>query len=148
MAIEIRSFAPSIPAGTPIAAPFVFPIVFPPRQVVQIDWQVPPGPSGLMGWALTIDGQPVIPRNAGAYIITDDRIQSWQLENYPDQGQWQLTGYNLDIYPHSVYLDFLLELTGAATATPAQLPNDQLSSPPPPASAPVLQLPDLGLVTA
>lgn len=146
MAREIRSFAVTIPANTPSSAPVVIPVTFPPRMVVQVDWQVPPGPRGLMGWALTVAGQPVIPRNAGAFIITDNRIQSWPLEDYPDQGQWQVTGYNTDVYDHTVYLDFLLELTSAPAAAPAQLPNETLSSPPAPAqlpAVPAFQLPQV-----
>lgn len=145
MASEIRSFAVTIPAGTPLTAPVTVPIVFPPRTVVQVDWQVPPGPAGLMGWALTIDGQPVIPRNPGAFIVADARIQSWPLEGYPDQGQWQVTGYNTDIYDHAVYLDFLLELNGTTTAQPVQLPNEALSSPPATAALAGLPAPDLTL---
>lgn len=145
MATEIRSFAPTIPANTPKSAPVTIPIVFPPRTVVQVDWQVPPGPAGLMGWALTIAGQPVIPRNPGAFIVTDGRTQSWPLEDFPDQGQWQLTGYNTDIYDHTVYLDFLLLLNSAPSGTPAQLPNAALSSPLASATLPAVPLPDLTL---
>ena len=145
MASEIRSFQVTIPAGTPIASPFTQAITFPPRTVVQVDWQVPPGPSGLMGWSLTVAGQPVIPRNPGSFIVADNVARSWPLEGYPDQGQWQVTGYNTDIYPHTVYLDFLLELNGTTTPQPAQIPNDQLSSPPPDVSALTVAAPDLSL---
>lgn len=131
MAREIRTFQVTIPAGTPITAPFTQPIVFPQRVVTQVDWQVPPGPGGLMGWALTIAGQPVIPRNPGAYIIADDVARSWLLEGYPDQGQWQVTGYNTDIYDHSVFLDFLLELVDSGPAAVTLLPNVALSTPSP-----------------
>lgn len=146
MATEIRAFAVQIPANTPVSAPVTIPVVFPPRTVIQLDWQVPPGPSGLMGWALTVAGQPVIPRNPGAYIVTDNRTESWPLENYPDQGQWQVTGYNTDIYPHTVYLDFLLDLNSAPTGTPAQIPSTDLSSPLPGGSLPAL--PDLTLAAS
>lgn len=145
MATEIRSFALTIPANTPKSAPVTLPIVFPPRTVVQVDWEVPPGPQGLMGWALTIAGQPVIPRNAGAFIITDGRRQSWPVEGFPDQGQWQLTGYNTDVYQHTVYLDFLLVLNSAPSGAPAQLPNAALSSPLTLGALPALALPDLTL---
>lgn len=146
MASEIRSFVATIPAGTLQSSPVVIPIVFPPRTVTQVDWQVPPGPGGRMGWALTIDSQPVIPRNSGAYIVTDDRTQSWALTGYPDQGQWQVTGYNTDVYDHSVYLDFLLELNASPTGAPAQLPNAVLSSPLPDGSIPAP--PDLTLAAS
>lgn len=143
MASEIRSFQVTIPAGTPVSAPFTQAIAFPPRTVVQVDWQVPPGPSGLMGWALTVAGQPVIPRNPGSYIVADGVQRSWPLEGYPDQGAWQVTGYNTDIYPHTVYLDLLLEQNGTQTAQPVQIANSDLSSPPPPAAPPVVPVPDL-----
>lgn len=143
MASEIRSFQVTIPAGTPQSAPFTQAITFPPRTVTQVDWKVPPGPSGLMGWALTIAGQPVIPNNAGAYIVADDEARSWPLSNFPDQGQWQVTGYNLGNFPHTVYLDFLLEQNAAPSGTPAQISNADLSSPLPDTQLPAL--PDLTL---
>jgi hypothetical protein len=147
MAREIRSFQVTIPAGTPVSAPFTAAISFPPRTVMQVDWQVPTGPSGLMGWALTIGGQPVIPRNPGAYIIADGRAQSWPVEGYPDQGQWQVTGYNTDIYDHSVYLQFLLDLNAAASGQPAQIANADLSSPLPADQLGLPALPDLTLAS-
>jgi hypothetical protein len=148
VASEIRSYVVTIPALTPLATPFVQAITFPPRTVVQVDWQVPPGPSGLMGWSLTVGGQPVIPRNQGGWIIADGRIQSWPLEGYPDQGEWQVSGYNADIYPHSVYLDFLLELNDTTTPPPAQIPVEQLSSPTVTATPALPPLPDLTLASS
>jgi hypothetical protein len=127
---EIRSFQVTIPAGTAQTSPAITDVSFPPRVVTGIHWKVPPGPSGLMGWALTIDGNPVIPRAQGTYIVADNDSDTWTLEGYPDQGQWQLTGYNTDIYDHTVYLDFLLDQIATELQTPAQLPNAAISSPP------------------
>lgn len=141
MVSEIRPFAVTIPALTPLATPLVTPIVFPPRVVTAIRWKVPPGPSGLMGWALTVAGNPVIPRQQGTYFITDNDADTWPLEGYPDQGQWQLTGYNTDIYPHTVYLTFLLDQISSQLTAPAILPNEALSSP----LAPSLVTPDQAL---
>lgn len=143
MPSEVRSFQVTIPAGTPLSALFTQAIVFPPRTVTQIDWKVPPGPSGLMGWQLTIAGQQVIPVNAGAFVVADNAERSWPITGLPDQGQWQLTGYNTDIYPHTVYLDFLLDLNQAPSGTPAQISNADLSSPLPADQLPAL--PDLTL---
>lgn len=145
MASEIRAFQVTIPANTPQSAPFVQAINFPPRTVTQVDWKVPPGPSGLMGWALSIAGQPVIPNNPGAFIVADNQLQSWPLTGFPDQGQWQVTGYNTDIYPHTVYLTFLLELNAAPSGQPAQISNADLSSPLPGAQLAAAPLPDLTL---
>lgn len=133
MVSEIRTFTVPIPAGTPLSAPAIVPVTFPPRIVTAVRWRVPPGPSGLMGWALTVAGNPVIPRAPGTYIVANDEHDEWPLEGYPDQGQWQVTGYNTDIYAHSVYLTFLLDQISAGLAAPALLPNAALSSPLPPA---------------
>lgn len=133
MVSEIRPFAVTIPAGTLQSAPLVAPINFPPRVVTALRWKVPPGPSGLMGWALTVAGNPVIPRQQGAYFVTDNDADTWPLEGFPDQGQWQLTGYNTDIYDHTVYLTFLLDQISTQLAAPALMPNWALSRPAAPA---------------
>ena len=117
-AAEVRSFQVTIPHGTPESAPYVQDIYFPPREVVAVSWRVPPGPSGLMGWRLTMnDGIPVIPYGGG-WIIADDQYNTWPLTSLPDSGYWEVTGYNTGSYDHSVYLDFQLELIAQAVATP------------------------------
>ena len=124
MATEVRSFQAVIPAGTPQAAPAVIDVSFPAMEVQAVRWKVPPGPSGLMGWQLTVGGDQVIPLNLGAWIVTDDDADTWQLESLPNSGDWQVTGYNTDIYDHAVLIDFLLAPLGTAApsgaaATPA-----------------------------
>lgn len=114
MAQEIREFAVRIPAGTAKATPLVTSISFPSRNVTAVSWRVPPGPSGLMGWALTSAGTPVIPIQPGTYIVTDNQADTWELSGYLDSGNWQLTGYNTGLYDHTVYLTFLLDLPGTA----------------------------------
>lgn len=152
-AAEVRSFTVTIPAGTPQSAPAVIPVSFPPRVVAGVRWKVPSGPAGLMGWQLSMSGGvPVIP-TGGGFIVTDNDADTWYLQDQPDSGAWEVRGYNTDIYPHNVYLSFLLDLivTGQATVTLAG--NDQLSSPPPAdtltaaavdvVAAPVITVPDL-----
>lgn len=118
MAQEIREFAVTIPAGTTKAAPFVTSIAFPARTVVAVSYRVPPGPSGLMGWALTSAGTPVIPIQQGSYIVTDNQFATWDLEGYLDSGNWAVTGYNLGLYPHTVHLTFALDLPGSVVVPP------------------------------
>jgi hypothetical protein len=118
VAQEIREFAVTIPAGTAKSAPLVTNISFPERLVIAVSWRVPPGPSGLMGWALTSSGTPVIPIQPNTYMVTDNQADTWDLEGYLDSGNWQVTGYNTGIYAHTVYLTFQLDLPGT-TATPA-----------------------------
>lgn len=121
MAQEIREYAVTVPAGTVQAAPLVTDISFPERTVVAVSWRVPPGPSGLMGWALTSAGTPVIPIQPDTYIVTDDQAGTFPLHGYLDSGNWQVTAYNTGTYPHTVYLAFQLDPPGTA-ATPAPPP--------------------------
>lgn len=122
MAQEIREFAVTVPAGTPQSAPLVTNIAFPQREVVRVTYRVPPGPSGLMGWALTSAGTPVIPIQPKTFIVTDNQADTWDLEGYLDSGNWQVTAYNTGIYPHTVYLTFLLDLPGTVPP-PAPSPS-------------------------
>lgn len=119
MAQEIREFAVTVPPGTAKAAPLVTPIVFPERLVVAVSWRVPPGPSGLMGWQLTSSGTPVIPIQQKTYMVTDNQADTWDLEGYLDSGNWAVTAYNTGIYPHTLYLTFLLDLPGTSVVPPS-----------------------------
>lgn len=118
MAQEIREFAVLIPAGTLKSAPLTVSIAFPERTVTAITYRVPPGPSGLMGWALTSAGTPVIPIQQHTYIVTDNQSATWELDGYLDSGNWQVTAYNMGLYDHTVYLTFLLDLPGTVEVSP------------------------------
>lgn len=118
MTDEVRHFTPQIPAGTPQAAPAVISMAFPPRTVLRIEWRVPPGPSGKMGWQLTMGGAAVLPFPPGTWIIADGQAGEFSGGALPDSGAWQLTGYNTGTFPHTVYVTFHL----AAIRRPPQLP--------------------------
>lgn len=122
MAQEIREFAVLVPAGTVKSSPLVTDISFPEREVIAVSYRVPPGPSGVMGWALTSAGTPVIPIQPNTFIVTDNQAATWDLEGYLDSGNWQVTAYNTGLYDHTVYLTFLLDLPGTA-APPAPPPT-------------------------
>lgn len=128
MAQEIREYAVTIPAGTPKTAPVTVSIAFPERVVVGIVWKVPAGPSGLMGWQLTSAGAPVIPIQPQTYIVTDNQTATWDLEDYLDSGNWQVTGYNTGVYPHTVYFTFLLDLVGSGVSGPVTPATDDTSA--------------------
>lgn len=157
MAQEIREFAVLVPKGTPKSAPLVTPIGFPERIVTSVSWRVPPGPSGLMGWALTSAGTPVIPIQPNTFVVTDNQADTWQLEGYLDSGNWQVTAYNTGIYDHTVYLTFLLDLPGSVIPPPTP-PNTGTGvgvvgtggtvTPPPPPTQPTPPAADDGAVEA
>lgn len=121
MAREIREFDITITAGTTKAAPSIQAITFPARVVEAIEWRVPPGPNGTMGFAIAAANMAIIPYNTGAFIVTDNEAQSWPINGYIDSGSWQLIGYNTGTYDHTVYLRFLLNLVEAGKAAGAVL---------------------------
>jgi hypothetical protein len=118
VAAEVREFAVTIPHGTPVGNPVTVDVSFPERLVRQVNWRVPPGPAGLMGWILSSDKVPVIPVQPGKWIIAADQSGEWPLTGYQDSGNWQVTGYNTGTFDHTVYLTFLLDLVGQAVLTP------------------------------
>lgn len=122
-AAEVRSFQVTIPAGTPLSSPVTSDVAFPARIVTGVHWKVPPGPSGLMGWRLSMSGGIAVIPTGGGWVIADDDSDTWPLTGQPDSGAWQVTGYNTDVYDHTVYLDFLLDLVAmsAPSQTLAQL---------------------------
>lgn len=137
MAVEIRRFAFTIPAGTTQAAPITQDLAMPARAISQINVRVPPGPNGYMGFAVSMAGQAIIPANANSWVVTSDERIPWPLTNYPDSGAWQVKGYNTGTFPHTVYLEFLCDIPGkgAAAAAPNLITPTAIeaAAPPPPA---------------
>lgn len=136
MAREIREFTVTITAGTQQASPSLAALVMPARIVRHIHARIPPGPNGLMGWALASGGVPVIPWNANAWFVANDETFDWDLEGQISSGAWQLRGYNTGRYDHSVYLVFELDppqLVGTATFTsPIDLSGSEFAAAPAP----------------
>ena len=106
---EQRFFSPDNPQVQDIS--------FPERKVQRIRVRIPPGPSGLMGFALTMGGATVLPYEPGTYFIADNEVIDLGVEDLPTTGAWQISSYNLGLYPHTIYLDFTVSLP--------DLPSDQ-----------------------
>lgn len=128
-AVEIRTFQVTIPAGTAQSAPQTTDVPFPSRIVQAVTWKVPPGPSGLMGWRLTMSGGNAVLPTGGGWVVADDQTDTWPLADQPDSGAWEVTGYNTDVYDHTVYLTFLLATVPVPAAPAVPLSNADLSSP-------------------
>lgn len=122
MAAEIRNFAVQIPAGTPIAAPVTIAMPMPARVVESIRWRVPEGHFGQVGWALAMSGVKIIPWDVTQWIVANDESDEVSLSDYPDSGAWQLIGYNLGIYPHTVYVTFKLLTLGSSVVAVVSAP--------------------------
>jgi hypothetical protein len=126
MASELHQFAFTIPAGTTIAVPATQQLTMPPRQVTQLNVKVPPGPRGLMGFAIGASGQAIIPAIPGSWIVTDNHLYEWPLENYIDSGAWEAFGYNLGNFPHTIYLTFYCVVPGIAAGPSVQVIDNTL----------------------
>lgn len=109
MAERIEPKQVTIPAGTAIATPITTPLVWNRGEVVRVEIDVPPGPSGLMGFMLGHSGGIVIPYDGATWLVLDDVHKTWDLEGYPTGSAWFFRGYNLDIYPHTVYMQWHLQ---------------------------------------
>ena len=131
MAVEVRALAATIPAKTLVAAPVTIDMALPVRTVVGLELVIPDGVAGLVGFRMTMGGVQVIPVNLGSWIIGNNEVISWPLDNYPNSGAWQLQGYNLDLFDHTIYARFQLNPVTGAPSAPAVniLPADTLAPP-------------------
>lgn len=143
MARELRRFTATIPAGTAIAAPVTVPLTLPVRVVTAIDWRIPGGPLGTMGFRLAMGKVQVIPTPGDLWVIEDSTSGTFTLSDYPTSGAWQLVGYNTGQYAHSIFLTFHCELIVAKKTRPPQLDAIELSPSPDlsRAGAPIRRLP-------
>lgn len=122
MAREVRQYAVTIPKGTTAAAPYKVKLAMPVRVVTKIRYQVPPGPNGVMGFAIGSAGVAVIPINGG-WIVTNNSTETLPLKGYIDSGTWWVLGYNTGTYTHTVYLTFTCTLPGTVGAGPSVPPT-------------------------
>lgn len=125
---EAHEFAVTIPAGTAKTAPLTVATRIPPRRVAEIRWLIPPGPSGLAGWRITMGGVQVIPVNAGQWLVRDGHYATAALARLPDSGAWDVTGYNTGKYPHTIYVTFLVEVIRPPAPLPVPIGLDALQS--------------------
>lgn len=129
MAIEIRHFTLTIPANTLPGAPVVQSCKMPVRNVDWIQVVVPPGPSGLVGWAVRVSNTTVIPYDSDPWVITADENITWPTEGFPTSGDWSVAGYNNGTLQHQVFFRFGCSLPSRALATvPVMIDNMVLNA--------------------
>ena len=118
VATEVHTSLVTIPAGTPQNAPVLIDVSFSAMITEAVDWRVPRGPSGLMGWRLTSGGAQVLPKNLGQWVITDNEGGHWVLEDLHDSGKWEVQGYNTGTHNHSVHVRFHVSPIGRKGSWP------------------------------
>jgi hypothetical protein len=121
MAQRTEHFPITVPAGTTQAAPQLTTLAFPDGHVRELEFIIPPGPSGLVGWRMQYGGQIVIPRSGVAFFVMDNVHERWALEDYPTGRQWQVSAYNTDVYPHLLQFTFHVDELQPGTVTPPPL---------------------------
>lgn len=138
MAEEIQHFTATIPAHTALAAPVTIQCPTLVRVVTQIDWRVPKGPMGVMGWQIAMGGVRVFPLGSALYVLANGEHGSWPVTNAPDSGAWEVIGYNTGANQHSVYLTFHCNTVPRRAAqlvpipAPLLMPSGDLSKAGPP----------------
>lgn len=121
MASRVEPFAVTVPSGTLPTAPQITALPMDIGMVDEIEVVIPPGPSGLVGFAIMCGGAPILPREDGRWIITDDEKIDWPLSVDHTAGDWAIVAYNVGAFDHTLYLRFLVsEVTRAPS--PADTP--------------------------
>lgn len=129
MSRELRVFTVTTPPGTLQAAPLSTPFALPPREVSRIEVTVPPGPAGLMGFAITNSGLTVIPYASTPFIITAGEFIGWDIVGYINSGAWGALTYNTDTIAHSIQVRLFCDIPGQVGATiPTVITDDEISN--------------------
>jgi hypothetical protein len=130
MAREVHSFEVTVPPGTPQATPQLTNLAMPPRVVTSLHILVPPGPRGVVGFAIAAAGVPIIPYQPGTWFVTDNEQIEWPLDGQITSGAWQLRAYNTGTFAHTLEVRFLCDLPADPAASRSiLLPASLLSSP-------------------
>ena len=117
MAQYVFPYAATIPAGTPQSSPVTIPIGFQNYTLERLDLEVPPGPSGLMGFQVFNNGVAWIPNGTGNWIVWNNVKDSYYLTDQPNASGWAIVGYNLGVYNHTVTTRWHCNPTTVAQAT-------------------------------
>jgi hypothetical protein len=110
VAREIRIKSATIPHGTLATASQTTSLAFPDRIVEFIEVRIPPGPRGEVGFRLATGGVQIIPYDIGTWVIGDNEVIHWGLEDVIETGAWQCIAYNTGQYDHTLYFRFALNI--------------------------------------
>lgn len=122
---QIQPFTCVVPTGSAPSSPVTFPMQLLPLDIAWLEWTVPPGPRGDVGFYFGSHGAPIIPYSSGGpyWIITDNEKVHWDLTDQPDSGDWSMIAYNLGLQPHTIYVRWGLAPASDAPAPALILPT-------------------------
>jgi len=120
VASRVELFTVTIAANTAIAAFTTTATRFDPGEVEGIEILVPPGPSGLVGFGIMHGNGSVFPREDSKWIIADNEVLKWPVQDGPTAGAWAVRAYNLDVFAHSLYFRYLVHEVAGLSVPVAQ----------------------------
>lgn len=116
-----------MPTGTTQAAPFTTKLNLGDVWVQWVEIDVPPGPSGVLFFNLSYNGNGLVPSGVPLLFLNpDDFVQTYPV-NAEIPGAMDFTGWNLGGFPHSVTFRFLatpIASWGATRLVPPVQPLD------------------------
>lgn len=122
MAQEVRSYAIVVSAGSTSATAVATDLDLPPILVRRVEFTVPPGPRGQVGFRLGSGGQTILPYGEDQWFIVDDFAFGFDLTNQIQSGAWQFIAYNTGNFDHTIYVRLLLDPVAVAANATAFLP--------------------------
>lgn len=119
--VEIRQVTSA--AGTAQSAAVETNLSFDPGIVRAIEILIPAGHAGETGIAIAQAHQIIIPYDGTDWIIGDDNLLTWPVDDYLQTGSWSAFTYNTDAFnDHTWYVRFHVDELGAAVSTAAPQP--------------------------
>lgn len=115
MAQREESFDCVVTASTAVATPLSIDVSFDPGDVVALEIVIPDGCAGLVGVALQVAHQQIIPHKKGRWYTGNDEVIRRKVEGYPNSGSWQVLAYNTDINDHVIEVRFSINEIPAST---------------------------------
>jgi hypothetical protein len=119
----------TVPAGTPITAPVTAAWPLEDNLLKHFTVQVPDGHCGLTGFRVLQAQQQVVPFANNSYIVSNDRTFPFEWDDEITSTGLVLSGYNIDIFPHTFYCTALvtnIPVPGTeppAAVTPLEAPS-------------------------
>lgn len=137
MAYRVLPFVVTVPANTLITAPQTMPLALDNWELESVDFEVPPGPAGLVGFQLLNNGVAWLPYGGVDWVVWDNRTQNFPLTDQPNGSGWAVKAYNAGAYQHQVTLRFHVNPVDNP-ATAAQPPTINIVTTPAPGAVPVV----------
>lgn len=111
---RIPQFDLTVPAGTPVVNPAKFSTVVDPGFNLEwVEFEVPPGARGQVGFYLASSGVQVFPHRVGVtprWVRMDGVMPRYDVDYKITSGDWSIVAYNTGLNPHLIVVRFGLTL--------------------------------------